>query len=70
MTCLTQRRTRLVRLNNAVHVALTAYYWSSLANDSYLGVTGHTIDHCWSLHSFALAVYHVEDILHHKGLYT
>ena len=29
--------------------------------DSYLGVTGHTIDHSWSLHSFALAVYHVED---------
>ena len=50
-----------VRLNNAVHVALTADYWSSLANDSYLGVTGHTIDNSWSLHSFALAVYHVED---------
>ena len=31
-----------VRLNNAVHVTLTADYWSSLANDSYLGVTGHT----------------------------
>ena len=44
-----------IRLNNAVHVALTADYWSSLAND--LGVT----DHSWSLQSFFLAVYHVED---------
>ena len=44
-----------------MHVALPADYLSSLANDSYLGVTDHTIDHSWTLHSFALAVYYVED---------
>ena len=49
------------KLNNAVYVALTADYWSSLANDSYLGVTGHILDNSWKLQAFVLAVYHVED---------
>jgi zinc finger BED domain-containing protein 1 (E3 SUMO-protein ligase ZBED1) len=42
-------------------VALTADYWSSVANHSYLGVTGHIIDSMWVLRSFALTVHHVED---------
>lgn len=32
-----------VRLNEAVRAALTGYYWSSLANDSNIGIIGHTI---------------------------
>jgi hypothetical protein len=38
-------------LDNTVCVALTADYWSSVANHSYLGVTGHTIDSTWVLRS-------------------
>ena len=48
-------------LEGAVHVALTADCWSSLANDSYLGVMGHTLDSDWKLHSFAMTVNYIED---------
>lgn len=48
-------------LDKADHVALTADYWSSLANDSYLGVTGHFIDETWSYHTLALCVSNVEE---------
>jgi len=48
-------------LDSADWVALTADYWTSLANHSYLGVTGHIIDSMWVLRSFALTVHHVED---------
>jgi zinc finger BED domain-containing protein 1 (E3 SUMO-protein ligase ZBED1) len=42
-------------------VALTGDYWSSVANDSYLGVTAHFIDKHWIFHSVALCVKHVEE---------
>lgn len=48
-------------LDNATYVSLTADYWSSVANDSYLGVTAHVLDRTWELKSFALAVRHVEE---------
>jgi hypothetical protein len=43
-------------LDYASHVALTADYWTSIANDSYLGVAAHVLDPMWILHSFALQV--------------
>ena len=48
-------RQKIVQLlTRAKYVALTADYWTSAANDSYLGVTAHFIDEDWTLHSFAL----------------
>jgi len=34
---------RPLSLDKAVHVSLTADYWSSVAHDSYLGVTAITL---------------------------
>jgi len=48
-------------LSDATYVALTADYWTSLANDSYLGVTSHAISSNWELQSVALAVKVIED---------
>ena len=48
-------------LDRADHVALTADYWSSHGNESYLGITAHVVDESWKLHSLAIAVRQVED---------
>ncbi|XP_062854826.1 E3 SUMO-protein ligase ZBED1-like [Trichomycterus rosablanca] len=45
-------------------IALTGDYWTSLGNDSYLGVTGHYIDEQWQLHSHALTVMKTEERHH------
>jgi zinc finger BED domain-containing protein 1 (E3 SUMO-protein ligase ZBED1) len=56
-----QRNKISVVLAAVEYVALTGDYWSSVANDSYLGVTCHFIDKDWAFHSFALCVQHVEE---------
>ena len=49
-------------LSEATYVAVTADYWSSIANENYLGVTGHAITvPGWELQSVALAVKLIED---------
>ena len=48
-------------LNEINNVALIAGYWTSIANESFLGVTCHTIDSSWVIHSFALTVFHTEE---------
>lgn len=45
-------------------IALTGDYWTSLGNESYLGVTGHYIDEQWQLHSHALTVMKTEERHH------
>ena len=41
-------------LGQATYVALTTDFWSSFANDSYLGVTCHFISPQWELRSYVL----------------
>ena len=48
-------------LNEIINVALTADYWTSIANESFLEVTCYTIDSSWVLYSFALTVFHTEE---------
>jgi hypothetical protein len=36
------------------YVALTADHWTSVANDNYLGVTGHYINSKWEIKSLIL----------------
>jgi hypothetical protein len=43
------------------YVALTGDYWTSPANQSYLGVTAHFIDSRWELQTYALNVRHIAD---------
>ena len=47
--------------SDATDVALTADSWTSLTNDSYLGVTSHTISSNWELQSIAVALKVIED---------
>ncbi len=56
-----QKETIVKILADVPYIALTGDYWTSVANQSYLGVTAHFIDHQWMLHSYALNVRHVED---------
>lgn len=46
-------------------VAFTTDIWSSMTNQSYLGVTLHYIDNNWNLKNLTLDVIHLED--HHTG---
>lgn len=45
-------------LNNSANIALTADYWSSRRNDSYLGITAHTLTHSWEIKCMALGITH------------
>jgi uncharacterized protein YacL (UPF0231 family) len=38
------------------HMAITADKWTSIANKSYLGITGHFISQDWKMKSVGLAV--------------
>lgn len=44
----------------AASLALTLDYWTSLSNESYLGVTCHFIDEDWKMNVCTLAVDHAE----------
>ena len=49
-----------VRLHNVASVSLTADFWTSVRNKSYIGVTVHYIDN-WKLHSSILDVFKVSE---------
>jgi len=55
-------------LANAMYVALTADYRTSVANDSYLGLTSHVITSPWELRSAELGVKVIEDRHYHFSL--
>jgi hypothetical protein len=46
-------------------VSFTTDIWSSMTNQSYLGITLHYIDNNWNLKNLTLDVIHLED--HHTG---
>ena len=45
----------------AVNIALTIDYWSSVANESYLGVTCHFVNNDWKYRSLVLGVYDTDE---------
>lgn len=51
-----ERKSVDLLLQSTDHVAVTADYWTSHGNDSYLGLTGHVITDDWCLKSRALTV--------------
>lgn len=62
-----ERAKRAKDLELTATIALTGDYWTSVGNDSYLGVTGHYIDKQWQLHSHALTVMKTEKRHHAQG---
>ena len=48
-------------LRRAQYVSLTTDFWTSLANDSYLGVTAHMVTPNWKLSSYVLQTQEVEE---------
>lgn len=48
---------KLERLSDASNVAITADYWTSITNDSYLGVYAHSINKEQSLESFTIGIF-------------
>lgn len=48
-------------LSAASFISLTADFWTSIANDAYLGITAHWIDDDWMLRSATLQVRHVPE---------
>jgi len=48
-------------LSNADHIALTTDYWTSVANESYLGVTAHFLTEKWNYQATVIGVYVMED---------
>lgn len=53
-----QKAIVVAKLSSASCVALTADYWTSCGNDSYLGIVAHFIDDKCKLQSYTLAVRH------------
>lgn len=56
-----EKARRMNTLQQAAHIALTGDHWTSLSNDTYLGITAHFVDKEWKLHSFALTVSKTEE---------
>lgn len=48
-------------LDGAQHVGLTTDYWTSVANESFLGVTAHFLDNKWDYHAVVIGVYAMEE---------
>ena len=48
-------------LDCAQHVGLTTDYWTSVANESFLGVTAHFLDEKWDYHAVIIGVYVMEE---------
>jgi len=52
---------KVAKLGEAYSMAVTCDYWTSVANDSYLGLFCHFIDKNWILESFAVGLFHTTE---------
>ena len=52
-----KEKLKKVLAENKTKYSLTAYIWTSFANDAYISLTMHFIDECWQMKSYTLATY-------------